>query len=138
MFTNDTQLNKVKISYMTVLIAAKIKRINKYLYTHIPGSKIQFIFLDSITFFFFFNFSIMTLPSFFALSMDTVVIASMAVLLVIYHFILIRWCNNTRQINVTDQAIMPENSGAIIQEFPSIFRDSINELIPQGKFSKEH
>lgn len=80
----------------------------------------------------------MTLPSFFALSMDTVVIASMAVLLVIYHFILIRWCNNTRQINVTDQAIMPENSGAIIQEFPSIFRDSINELIPQGKFSKEH
>lgn len=50
----------------------------------------------------------MTLPSFFTLSMDTVVIASVAALLVIYHFILVRWCNNTRQINVTDQAIMPE------------------------------
>lgn len=80
----------------------------------------------------------MTLPSFFPLSMDAIVIVSAAVLLVIYHFVLVRWCDNTRQINVTEQAIMPENSGAVVQEFPSIVKDSINDLIATCKFSKSN
>ncbi|KAJ0045421.1 hypothetical protein Pint_06271 [Pistacia integerrima] len=79
-------------------------------------------------------------PGFNALSVAIIVIASAGALLIIYHFIIIRCCTR-RQTIVTHQQ-MPQNSLSLADHFgqdlpPNSLVDSITELIPHYKFTKD-
>lgn len=79
-------------------------------------------------------------PGFNALSLAIVVTTTAGALLLIYHFILIRCCSRRQTVIAHQQ--MPQNSLSLGDHFdqevpPNSMEDSITELIPAYKFSKD-
>ncbi|KAK4835680.1 hypothetical protein QYF36_012969 [Acer negundo] len=78
-------------------------------------------------------------PGLSPLSMATIVIASAASALLIYHFIVVRCCSRHREFVVSHEQYLPsqQSSTAMYQGTPSSLQHSLNELIPTYKFSTD-